>query len=46
MEQTFILKRYGNFSLFEQNLMTAEERKWYITRIKRERENETENPVT
>jgi hypothetical protein len=36
MEQEFLLKRYGNFSIFEINTMTAEERNWFLTRINKE----------
>jgi hypothetical protein len=36
MEQEFLLKRYGDFSIFEINAMTAEERNWFLTRINKE----------
>jgi len=36
MNESFILKFYGRFSLFEQINMTAEERAWFIRRIEKE----------
>ena len=36
MEQSFLLKQYGNLSLFEQSNMPAEERAWWIKRIDKE----------
>ena len=40
MEQIFILKYHGNYSLFEQSLLTAEERKIIIERIDKEHKAE------
>lgn len=42
MEETFILKYYGHFSMFEMANMTAEERKWVIERIQKEKDKEAE----
>jgi hypothetical protein len=42
MEELFILKRYGNLSIFEILTMTAEERAWWIKRIDRENKRITE----
>lgn len=36
MEEEFILKHYGNFSLFEMAHMNAMERSWHIERLKEE----------
>jgi len=36
MEQQHQLKQHGNFSLVEQNMMTAEDRAWHIRRLERE----------
>ena len=36
MEQEFLLKQYGHFSLFELSLMTAESRNWHIQRLDKE----------
>lgn len=43
MEQSFLLKYYGGFDIFEMQFMTAEERAWYIDRINKEikRQNES-----
>jgi hypothetical protein len=38
MEEQFILKEYGDLSLFEQNQMVAEDRAWWIKRLEREYE--------
>lgn len=35
MEQQFQLKMHGNMSIFEQNQMTAEDRRWWIERLKK-----------
>lgn len=40
MEQSYNLKQNGNYSLFEQENMTAEERNWTIKRINKQREDE------
>lgn len=42
MEQQFQLHYYGGLSLFEQNQMTAEERSWWLSRVKRARDEENE----
>lgn len=42
MEQQFMLKQYGNISLFEQNSMTAEERTWWINRLEKEAQRRKE----
>jgi hypothetical protein len=36
LEQEFILKHYGHFSLFEISHMTAEHRKWHEQRLRKE----------
>jgi len=36
MEQSFLLKYYGNIDLNEQNLMTAEDRIWWLERLDKE----------
>lgn len=36
MEQQFQLKEYGDYDLFEQAVMTAEDRAWTVKRIERE----------
>lgn len=36
MEQQFVLKQYGNMSLFEVTNMTGEERAWWIARLDKE----------
>jgi hypothetical protein len=36
MEQQYVLKKHGNYSIFEQHYMTAEERAWVIERIKKD----------
>jgi hypothetical protein len=36
LEQQFQLKHYGNLDVFEQNSMTAEDRKWYMKRLEKE----------
>jgi hypothetical protein len=42
MEQQFQLKHHGNFSLFEQAQMTAEERAWMMRRIEKEMKDRQE----
>lgn len=41
-EQIFTLKEYGRLSLFEQSMMSGEERAWYANRIKLEFERKAE----
>jgi len=36
MEEMFILKKYGKFSLHEQLLLSAEERSWFVTRFNKD----------
>jgi hypothetical protein len=36
MNQSFLLKYYGKYSMFEQDQMTAEDRQWLIKRINEE----------
>jgi len=36
MEQQFQLKYHGNLDLFEQNMMPAEDRAWWMKRIEKE----------
>lgn len=36
MEQQFQLKEYGKYTLFEQSVMTAEDRGWTVRRLERE----------
>jgi len=42
MEQQFLLKRYGKLDLFEQNEMSAEDRNWWLRRIKEENDKQAE----
>lgn len=42
MEVSYRLKKHGNLSLFEQDNMTAEDRKWWIERIEKDLEAEQE----
>ena len=36
MEQEFQLKECGKLSLFEQNMMTSEDRGWWMRRLEKE----------
>jgi len=38
MNHSFLLKHYGHLTIEEQNNMTFEDRKWWIERIKKERD--------
>ena len=40
MEESYLLKRHGKYTLHEQNDMTAEERKWVLNRIKKQADEE------
>lgn len=40
MNQSFLLKYYGKLSIFEQESMTGEERKWWIKRLNDEIEKQ------
>lgn len=42
MEEQHQLKYHGKFSIFEQAVMTAEERSWHVKRLKREFEEQAE----
>jgi len=42
MEQQFILKEHGGFSLTELNHMTGEERQWWINRLQQKQEQEAD----
>ena len=42
MEQSFLLKYFGGYDLFEQAVMTAEDRNWNIKRIQRELKKQNE----
>jgi len=42
MEQSFLLKYHGGFSLTEVEHMTGEERSWWLNRIIKERKRERE----
>ena len=42
MEEQFQLKYYGRYSLFEQNQMTAEDRRWTMRRIIKELKDKEE----
>ena len=42
MQESFVLKLRGKFSLQEQALMTAEERKFYLRALEKEAERENE----
>lgn len=46
MEQQHQLKYHGNFSLFEQNSMTAEERAWHLKRIAKELKDKQEREAS
>ena len=41
MEQSFILKYHGKFSLFEQANIVAEDRQWWIKRLNKQKEAES-----
>lgn len=43
MEQYFILKEHGGMSLFEQDTLTGEERKWYVERLNKERKEQNKS---
>ena len=43
MEQSYQLKKFGHLSLFEQNVMTAEERAWWIERINKDIQKQNES---
>ena len=40
MEQQYILSTRGDLNIFEQSLMTAEERAWWIQRLRKDNEAE------
>jgi hypothetical protein len=40
MGQSFALKHHGGLSLFEQNQMNAEDRKWWVNRIQEEHDKQ------
>ncbi len=40
MEEQFILHYHGKMTLFEQENMTAEDRQWWIERLKKQAEEE------
>ncbi len=42
MEQSYLLKEYGKYSLFEQCYITAEDRAWYLERINKENKKREE----
>ena len=42
MEQQFQLKHYANLNLFEQNMMPAEDRAWWMKRIEKEMKDKAE----
>ncbi len=42
MEVMFQLKHYGNLSLFEQNNLTAEDRRWWLRRLDKEAKDKAE----
>ena len=42
MEQSFLLKEYGSLDLYEQAIMPAEERAWWIQRLDREKKKQQE----
>jgi hypothetical protein len=43
MNHSFLLKHYGNLTIEEQNNMTFEDRKWWIERIKKERDDQNKS---
>lgn len=43
MEEAFLLKYYGQYSNFEMAFLTAEERKWLIERISKEKSKEADS---
>jgi len=42
LEEQYLLKKYANLDLFEQNQIPAEDRRWWLDRIKRDQEEEKE----
>jgi hypothetical protein len=42
MEQQFQLKYHGNLDLYEQEAIVAEDRKWWLERIAKEKKEEAE----
>jgi hypothetical protein len=40
LEEQFLLKSYGEMTLFEQQCLTAEDRLWWIERIKKKIDDE------
>jgi hypothetical protein len=42
LEQQFLLKQHGGLTLFEQDNMTAEDRKWWIKRLEKENRDREE----
>jgi hypothetical protein len=42
MEQSFLLKYYGGYDIYEQAMMTAEDRNWIIKRINDENKKQEE----
>lgn len=42
MEESFLLKFYGRYNIFEQSIMTAEERSWVLDRIDKENKKAAE----
>jgi hypothetical protein len=43
MEQFFILREHAKLSMFEQNNLTGEERKWYVERLNKERKEQNKD---
>ena len=41
-EESYILKKHGNYSLIEQNNMTGEERTWAIKRLEQDSKKQQE----
>lgn len=42
LEEQFILKTYGDLSLFEQQCLNYEDRQWWYERLKKKMEDERE----
>ena len=40
MEQSFQLKKHGELSLFEQDIMASEDRAWWMARLKKMHEEQ------
>ena len=41
-QEQFFLKHYGKLTLFEQVMLTAEDRRWWVERLKEEHKKQEE----